>query len=106
LQDAIDSLSELPDVSIESRRRTIDLSEKWRKLNPPAPSEPPRPREHEHASSPVHTAQNLPVITAFTSPKRPARPKGKRKRKREAYVHPLRPISLKFALGKEQVSNI
>ncbi|GMF22933.1 unnamed protein product [Phytophthora lilii] len=81
------SLSELSDVSIEVRQRIIDLSEKWRELNPPAPSASPRPQVRQQASSPVHAAQNLPVITAFTSPKRPARAKGKRKRKHEAYVH-------------------
>lgn len=84
----MDRLSELSDVSIENRQRIIELSEKWRELNPPAPVEPPRSPVNPQVSSPVNAAQNLPVITAFTSPKRPARSSSKRKRKREAYVPP------------------
>ncbi|RLN62934.1 hypothetical protein BBP00_00004439 [Phytophthora kernoviae] len=85
LQDTMDSIPELPDASIEMRERAIELSERWRKLNPPAPSEPPRMQVDEQTSSPVNTTQNLPVITAFTSPKRPTRSKGKRKRKNEPW---------------------
>ncbi|KAG6597891.1 PHD and RING finger domain-containing protein 1 [Phytophthora cinnamomi] len=85
LQDTMDRLSELSDVSIESRQRIIELSEKWRELNPPAPVEPPQLPVSPRVSSPVSSAQNLPVITSFTSPKRPTRPNGKRKRKREAW---------------------
>ncbi|KAG3119591.1 hypothetical protein PI124_g2256 [Phytophthora idaei] len=85
LQTTMDSLSELSDVGIEIRQRIIELSEKWRDLNPPAPIESPRPQVTQQTSSPVHAAQNLPVIEAFTSPKRPARANGKRKRKREAW---------------------
>ncbi|KAG7393974.1 hypothetical protein PHYPSEUDO_000151 [Phytophthora pseudosyringae] len=85
LQSTLDSLSELSDVSVEIRQRMIDLSEKWRDLNPPAPNESPRPQVTQQVSSPVQATQNLPVIEAFTSPKRPARAKGKRKRKCEAW---------------------
>ncbi|KAL4115966.1 hypothetical protein PRIC2_012968 [Phytophthora ramorum] len=85
LQDTIDTLSELEDVSIEIRQRLIDLSEKWRKLNPPASTELLQPQVDQPVSSPVHAKQSLPLITAFTSPKRPTRSNGKRKRKREAW---------------------
>ncbi|KAE9012983.1 hypothetical protein PF011_g8680 [Phytophthora fragariae] len=85
LQDTMDKLSELSDVSIENRQRIIELSEKWRDLNPPVPAEPLRSPVSPHVSSPVHAAQNLPVITAFTSPKRPTKSSGKRKRQREAW---------------------
>ncbi|KAI9989577.1 hypothetical protein PInf_019862 [Phytophthora infestans] len=80
LQATLDGLSELSDVSIEIRQRVIELSEKWRDLNPPALIESPPPQVTQQVSSPVNAAQNLPVIEAFTSPKRPARAHGKRKR--------------------------
>lgn len=85
LQDTMDSIPELPDVSIEMRERAIELSERWRKLNPPPQREPPRVQENERAASPIPSTQPLPVITAFTSPKRPSRPNAKRKRKREPW---------------------
>ncbi|OWZ17617.1 hypothetical protein PHMEG_0008428 [Phytophthora megakarya] len=85
LQGTMDSLAELSDISIEIRQRIIELSEKWRDLNPPAPIQSPRPQVAQQVSSPVNTAQHLPVITAFTSPKRPVRAKGKRKRTHEAW---------------------
>ncbi|KUF97360.1 hypothetical protein AM588_10011736 [Phytophthora nicotianae] len=85
LQATLDSLSELSDVGIEIRQRIIELSEKWRDLNPPTPIESPRPQATQQVSSPVNAAPSLPVIEAFTSPKRPARANGKQKRKREAW---------------------
>ncbi|KAL3671627.1 hypothetical protein V7S43_003540 [Phytophthora oleae] len=85
LQSTLDSLSELSDVSIEIRQRIIELSEKWRDVNPPTPNESPRPQVPLQVSSPVHAAQNLPVIEAFSPPKRSAQSKGKRKRKHEAW---------------------
>ncbi|CAI5735274.1 unnamed protein product [Peronospora destructor] len=84
LQARLVRLSELSEVNIETRQRIIKLSEKWCELNPPAPRESPRPQVKQHILSPVSAAQDLPVITAFTSPTRPVRSKGKRKRKRDA----------------------
>uniref|UniRef100_H3HAN5 Uncharacterized protein n=1 Tax=Phytophthora ramorum TaxID=164328 RepID=H3HAN5_PHYRM len=43
------------------------------------------PQVDQPVPSPVHAKQSLPLITAFTSPKRPTRSNGKRKRKREAW---------------------
>ena len=86
MQATLARLSELSEVNFESRQRMIKLSEKWCELNPPAPRESPRPQVRQHISSPVSAAQDLPVITAFTSPTRPVRSKGEWKRKRDAYV--------------------
>ncbi|KAI9915540.1 hypothetical protein PsorP6_008266 [Peronosclerospora sorghi] len=86
LQSTMDRLSELSDVSIKMRQRIIELSKKWLELNPPAQHESPRPQVRQPVSSPMVAAQHLPVITAFTSPRRTIRLNGKRKRKRDAYV--------------------
>ncbi|CAH0475782.1 unnamed protein product [Peronospora belbahrii] len=85
LQVTIDRLLELSEVSIETRQRMIELSEKWCELNPPAPREPPRPQVSQPVLSPVNVAQELPVITAFPSITRPPRSKGKRKRQRDVW---------------------
>ncbi|CAI5704504.1 unnamed protein product [Peronospora farinosa] len=85
LQATLAKLSELSEVNIEIRQRIIKLSEKWCELNPPAPRESLQPQVRQHISSPVSAAQDLPVITAFTSPTRPVRPKGEWKRKRDAW---------------------
>ncbi|RLN10650.1 hypothetical protein BBJ28_00005221 [Nothophytophthora sp. Chile5] len=85
LRATMDSLSNLADVSIEMRERAIELSERWRELNPPPPRQVPRSQVDQELAPREEIAQHLPVITAFTSPKRPARSNAKRKRKHEAW---------------------
>uniref|UniRef100_A0AAV1V7J7 RING-type domain-containing protein n=1 Tax=Peronospora matthiolae TaxID=2874970 RepID=A0AAV1V7J7_9STRA len=80
LQDTMDRLSELSDVSIETRQRIIALGDRWRKLNPPALNTSPRPQVSRRVSSPVHVTHDLPVIASFASRQRPVPANGKRKR--------------------------
>uniref|UniRef100_M4B4E2 Zinc finger PHD-type domain-containing protein n=1 Tax=Hyaloperonospora arabidopsidis (strain Emoy2) TaxID=559515 RepID=M4B4E2_HYAAE len=85
LQDTMDRLSELSDVSIETRQRIIALCDRWRELNPPASNISPRPQVSQRVSSPVHVTHDLPVIASFASRQRPVPANGKRKR--DAYVN-------------------
>ncbi|CAI5716939.1 unnamed protein product [Hyaloperonospora brassicae] len=80
LQETMDRLSELSDVSIETRQRIIELGNRWRELNPPVSRVSPRPQVRQRASSPVHATHELPVITSFTSRQQPVPRNGKRKR--------------------------
>ncbi|RLN26950.1 hypothetical protein BBJ28_00002483 [Nothophytophthora sp. Chile5] len=85
LRATMDNFSNLADVSIEMRERAIELSERWRELNPPPPRQLPRSQVNQELAPREEIAQHLPVITAFTSPKRPTRSNAKRKRKHEAW---------------------